>query len=141
MKKFLKKYIIIISLILLTGNISSNMIEVVHGEAKTNTVKIYFFHSKTCIHCKEENKLLKKIEKKYNNVEIKRYEVHEEESKNVLEHVKDVYKINTNNVPITIIGESIFTGYNEEKTVISFIKTIEYYSRFTYTDKVMGNKK
>ena len=111
----------------------------VWADAKTNEVRIYFFHSNECSHCKEEGKLLDKIEKKYDNVVITRYEVHDDKSINVLEHVKDVYHISGNGVPITVIGDKVFIGYRSNKSVVSFVRAIEYYSRYTYKDRVMGN--
>ena len=111
----------------------------VFADAKTNEVRIYFFHSKDCSHCKKEEVLLNKIEKNYDNVRIFRYEIHDDVSINILAHVRDVYHIEGNGVPITIIGEKLFMGYLEEKSVISFVRAVEYYSRYSYRDRVMGN--
>ena len=114
----------------------------VRGEeaVKTNEVRIYFFHSNSCSHCQEEDKVLQKIESIYDNVLVFRYEVHDAESQNLLERVHDVYEIDVNRVPITVIGEQVFHGYQEDRSVVSFVKAIEYYSRYSYIDKVMGNQ-
>lgn len=127
----MKKYILLIVLLILipTKNI----------QAKTtlNTVNIYFFHSNTCPHCKEEKKVLEYIKKQYNNVKIYQYEVNDESNKIILEEVKKVYNIKTNGVPITIIGSKLYTGFNKEKSRIKFGKTIDYFSKYNYDDKVM----
>ena len=109
------------------------------ANAKTskNIVNIYFFHSKTCPHCQEENQKLKQIEQKYENVKVYRYEMHEEKNKIILNEVKRVYAISTDGVPITIIGSQVYIGFTKEKSTIKMIKAIEYYSRYSYDDKVM----
>ena len=43
--------------------------------ARDNIVNIYLFHSDSCGHCKKEIKLLDKLEDKYDNVRIHKYEV------------------------------------------------------------------
>ena len=100
-------------------------------------VNIYFFHSNSCSHCKAEEEILRKIENKYNNVKIYRFEIHDKENFSKMEQVMRIYKLNRNAVPLTVIGDTIYTGYNEEKSVIKFVKTIEYYSIYPYQDRVM----
>ena len=109
----------------------------IYAKTNKNTVNIYFFHSDTCSHCKEENQILKEIENLYENVSIYRYEMHDEKNKIILNEVKNTYNISTTGVPITIIGNQIYTGFSKEKSTIKFIKSIEYYSKYTYEDKVM----
>ena len=43
--------------------------------AQENQVEIHFFYSAICPHCAEEEEFLKGLEKKYPEIEIKRYEV------------------------------------------------------------------
>ncbi len=105
--------------------------------AKTEEeVHIYFFHSKTCSHCKEEEIILKKIEKNYQNVEVFRFEIHEEANIPIFEQAKRIYKIDTNAIPLTIIGDKVYLGYSNHKTLLNFIKTIEYYSIYPYQDRI-----
>ena len=105
-------------------------------EEEKNFVNIYFFHSKDCSHCKIESKYLDTLEKKYSNLTIYRYEVHEEQNQEIIENVEEIYQIKMNSVPVTIIGDTIYTGYLEEKSNLKFIKTIEYYSKYSYTDSI-----
>lgn len=103
-----------------------------------NLVNIYFFHSNSCSHCKSEEKLLDDLEKKYSNVKIYRYEVHDDNNRELFKQVQNLYDVKTDGVPLTIIGGSVYTGYHEERGKVQFIKTIEYYSKYGYIDK-MGN--
>lgn len=108
-----------------------------HVEANSdNLVNIYFFHSDSCSHCREETKFLEKIIKKYSNVKIYKYEIHDKKATEVLHKASSIYNINTNGVPITIIGNKVYTGFSNEKSPLKFIKTIEYYSRHGYQDKL-----
>ena len=101
-----------------------------------NLVNIYFFHSNSCSHCKEETKFLEKIIENYPNVKIYKYEIHNKDAIEVLKKASNIYNIKTNGVPITIIGNKVYTGFSYEKSSLKFIKTIEYYSRNGYQDKL-----
>lgn len=108
------------------------------ASAKTNKnlVNIYFFHSKDCVHCNEEIKFLNSIEKKYDNIKIYRYEIHDEENNEKRQQVIDLYDLRSNGVPVTIIGNTPYIGYSENTSNKKYMKTIEYYSRYGYEDKV-----
>lgn len=101
-----------------------------------NLVNIYFFHSEDCSHCQNESKFLDTLEKRYDNVKIYRYEIHENKNNDLRQTVQDLYNLKTNGVPLTIIGNTPYSGYSEEKSDLTFIKTIEYYSKYGYPDKV-----
>lgn len=108
----------------------------VFAKTSKNTVNIYFFHSNTCPHCKSEEEVLKILDDKYENVSIYSYEVHDETNKIILDEVKKVLGISSDSVPITIIGNQYYIGFSD-KSPVKFIKTIEYFSKYTYDDKVM----
>lgn len=101
-----------------------------------NLVNIYFFHSDDCSHCQKESKLLDSLEEHYSNIFIYRYEIHESNNRELLDKVEKLYKIKATGVPLTIIGDTIYTGYNEDKSPLKFTKTIEYYSKYGYIDRV-----
>ncbi|MBQ8681650.1 MAG: hypothetical protein IJ509_01920 [Bacilli bacterium] len=101
-----------------------------------NLVNIYFFHSNDCSHCKGEAKILNTIEQKYDNVKIYRYEIHQDNNNEIRKNVQELYAIKANGVPLTIIGDTPYSGYLEEKSDLQFIKTIEYYSKYGYQDRV-----
>lgn len=102
----------------------------------TNIVNIYFFHSHNCSHCKEENKYLDIIEKQNSNVNIYRYEISEQKNNQLRLEVQDLYKLKTNGVPLTIIGNTPYVGYKSDKSKLIFNKTIAYYSKYGYKDQV-----
>lgn len=106
------------------------------NETALNLVNIYFFHSKSCSHCRSEQKLLASLEKKYPNIQIYRFEIHEKKNNQLLTDIQNIYQIKNNGVPLTIIGDTYYMGYIPEKSSSQFIKTIEYYSRYGYQDKV-----
>lgn len=126
LKKYFKLLVVIILLLALPVSAKTNK----------NLVNIYFFHSKDCAHCNEEIKFLNSIEKKYNNIKIYRYEIHDEENNKKRQQVIDLYDLRSNGVPITIIGDTPYIGYSENTSNKKYIKTIEYYSRYGYEDKV-----
>lgn len=126
LKKYLQLFLIVLLLLALP----------VDAKGNKNLVNIYFFHSKDCAHCNEEIKFLNSIEKKYDNIKIYRYEIHEEENNKKRQEVIDLYDLRSNGVPVTIIGDTPYIGYSENTSNKKYIKTIEYYSRYGYEDKV-----
>ena len=109
---------------------------IVFAKTSKNTVNIYFFHSNTCPHCKNEEEVLKILDDKYENVSIYSYEVHDDTNRIILDEVKKALGISSDSVPITVIGNQYYIGFSD-KSSVKFIKTIEYFSRYTYDDKVM----
>ena len=101
-----------------------------------NLVNLYFFHSDTCSHCIEEEKILQKLENNYSNLKIYRYEIHEEGTQEILKTATDIYEVKSYGTPLTIIGEEVYLGYMKEKSDLQFVQTIEYYSRYAYQDKL-----
>lgn len=101
-----------------------------------NSVNIYFFHSNTCSHCKAENRFLKSIEKKNNYIHVYRYEVHEEKNADKIKTLEDIYQIRLENVPVTVIGDTIFYGFSDETSENKFLRAISYYSLYGYQDKL-----
>ena len=104
--------------------------------AKENTVNIYFFHSYTCPHCKSESKLLEELEKTYDNINIYKYEISEDNNTELLSQVGELFNTKITGVPFTVIGEKYYIGYSEENTKKTFISIIEYYSKYKYNDVV-----
>ncbi len=98
-------------------------------------VSIYFFHSDSCSHCMEENRALLRIEDRYPNVRVMRFEIHDDKNISIFEQVKNIYKIDVDAVPLTVIGDQVYRGFSE-KSIVRFINTIEYYSIYPYQDRV-----
>lgn len=133
--KNIKKILFILIIFLL--NISS-----IYASEDKNIVNIYLFHSETCPHCKEEIKLLNKLENEYDNIRIYKYEVSDEDNYNILLDVIDLLDTEFTGTPFTVIGDTVYKGYSQEAYKTKFIATIEYYSLYGYEDKVgkyLGN--
>ena len=101
-------------------------------------IKVYFFHGDGCPHCAEEEKVLSKIEKKYSNLSIVRYEVWNNKSNAILMgKVGDAMDVDVSGVPLTVIGSSAFSGYSDSTYGI-ILRAINYYQddSNSYTDFV-----
>ncbi len=125
----------IIILLLLAVSLFSLDIEDVWAKDK-NIVNIYFFHSNGCSHCKSEKKILEKLGKEYNNIKIYSYEIHDTDNEVLLEGVSKIYKVSISGVPVTIIGDKLYSGFSDEDGYQEFKKIIDYYSNYGYEDKV-----
>ena len=77
-------------------------------------VNLYLFHSETCMHCQAEIKYLKELEKEYDNLKVHLYEVdsHKDNAEKIIK-VKDKLKIDSPNVPFTVIGKYYYIGFSD----------------------------
>ena len=101
-------------------------------------IKVYFFHGDGCPHCAEEEKVLSKIENKYSNLSIVRYEVWNNKDNAILMgKVGEETGVDVSGVPLTIIGSSVFSGYSDS-SYNTFLRAIKYYQDDdnSYTDVV-----
>lgn len=101
-------------------------------------IKVYFFHGDGCPHCAEEEKVLSKIENKYSNLSIVRYEVWNNKDNAILMgKVGDAMDVDGSGVPLTVIGSSAFSGYSDS-TYGTVLRAINYYQddSNSYTDFV-----
>ncbi|MCI6704275.1 MAG: hypothetical protein MR458_04080 [Erysipelotrichaceae bacterium] len=101
-------------------------------------IKVYFFHGDGCPHCAEEEKVLSKIENKYSNLSIVRYEVWNNKDNAILMgKVGDAMDVDGSGVPLTVIGSSAFSGYSDS-TYGTVLRAINYYQddSHSYTDFV-----
>lgn len=108
-------------------------------DIEKNKINIYLFYSDECPHCEKEIKFLKRVEQKYSNVEVYKYEIHDNRNREIIKKVENEYKIKLKSIPLTIIGEKYFIGYNEEKSPSKLITTIEYYNKYNYNDNFKDN--
>jgi len=107
-----------------------------------NLVNIYIIHSDNCSHCKEELKFLNKLEEKYSNVKIYKIEISDPDNKKILEDIEANFNLTITSVPLTIIGEKYYFGYNREKSPPIIKTTVDYYTKYGYKDeigKIIGN--
>ncbi len=90
---------------------------------KTEKISLYLFHTDTCPHCAKEKAFLSKIENDYPNLEIKKFEVGKNrDNLALMAKVGKELKIDAGSVPLTIIGNKIFTGYLDDETSGKMIK-------------------
>lgn len=122
--------------------------------AKEDKVKLYFFHGDGCPHCKEENKYLKKLEKKYKKLEIVYYEVwNHKDNAFLMKRVGQKFDISANAVPLTVISSTAISGFSEvnekkiERTINFYLKNkdknIDYVKKIkngTYTGDIIEDK-
>lgn len=128
MKRSLKILFLVISLF--------SFCNVVNAVSEKNLVNIYLFHSYTCMHCKEEIKLLDELEKEYDNIKVYKYEVNENGNGELLKNISEIMGSKVTGTPYTIIGNKVFSGYDYENSKGRFKGAIEYYSKYGYEDKV-----
>ncbi len=96
-------------------------------------VHLYLFHSNSCDHCKDEIKWLNSIEKDYKYLKIHYYEVGE--NSKIYDLVKEKMGIESNSVPLTIIGNDYYIGISDAKQR-KFIRAVKEQSKKDYCDVV-----
>ena len=83
--------------------------------AKAEEIKLYLFHQSTCPHCKEEREFLETIKDNYKELNIVGYEVDTNRMNyNFYLKVMDKTNINSNSVPVTIIGNYYYIGFTKD---------------------------
>ena len=104
--------------------------------AQDKNIILYFFHGDGCPHCADEEKFLKSIEEKYDNLEIVRYEVwYDEENAELLSKVNDAFSITRTGVPTNVIGSTVISGYSDA-TGKKIERAIEFYQENEYQDVI-----
>lgn len=95
--------------------------------AQEKPVNVYFFYSKTCPHCAEEEVFLNKLEQQREDINILRFEVTQNRKNAVLlEDIGKRFQIDVSRVPITIVGDGYFGGWlNEETSGAGLIRLIQ----------------
>ncbi len=103
-KVVMKKFIIgMISLFLLFPTVQAK-----------ESVSLYLFYGDGCPHCAHEKEWLEEVEKKYSTVQFVRLETwYNEENGSLYDQVKLSYQVEQNGVPLTIIGDKYFIGFND----------------------------
>lgn len=82
-------------------------------KAEKATVNLYLFYSSTCPHCEAEQKWLKTIEDKYDNLNIIKYEVNNAKNNALMNLVGQSLNEDTKYVPYTIIGTNSTVGFGD----------------------------
>jgi thiol-disulfide isomerase/thioredoxin len=78
--------------------------------------EVFFFWGEGCPHCAKEKVFLEKISEKYPEIEIKSYEVYNNaENQELLKEFAEKYNVGRLAVPLTIIGDKYFLGYQDDE--------------------------
>lgn len=132
----MKKFVIILVISLFIVGCESNTTKEEKNNKITkgdNLVTIYLFHWTQCSHCKEEKEWLETMEKEYDYLDVKYYEVTEYDE--LVTNVRDKLGIEDDYVPLTVIGDQYFVGFSgSTKTKIN--KLIEKYKGSKYCDVI-----
>lgn len=108
-----KKFLGVVYIIFLFTLFFSN--SVFAQEKKT---EVYFFYSAICPHCQAEEKFLDELQKKYPDLEIKRYEVvSNPDNQKIMQQFQEKYNVPENErifVPETFTPTKYFVGYNDQ---------------------------
>lgn len=95
------------------GNGQSINIDPQNNSTFNNETFVSFFYLPTCPHCHEQNEKLNPIlEEKY-NITILKYDVSSTEGRKVFLEVIQKHNLGAS-VPVTIVGNYSFVGYNEQ---------------------------
>ncbi len=105
-----------------------------------NKINIYMFWGDGCPHCEEEWKFLKRIAPKYyDKIHVYGFEVWKhEENLAIMEEFKNKLNLSDDiGVPLTIIGDKYFVGYDESynEDFLDIIKNNYKNSKDIYLDK------
>ena len=75
-------------------------------------INLYFFHGDGCPHCADEEEFLEKYDD--SNLKVVRYEIwYNEENSSFLNEISKSMEFDIQGVPVTIIGNTVISGYND----------------------------
>lgn len=97
--------------------ISSGLTVAHHFALAQEKLELIYFWGDGCPHCAKESVFLGELEKKYPELEIKKYEVwYNAENQKLLQDAYRKYGLTQPGVPLTIIKDKYFLGYQEDQT-------------------------
>ena len=99
----------------LASNYNDKVANITNTTIERDKINLYLFYGEECPHCEEERNWLKTIQNKYQDkLNINYFEVwHNEENVKLMNKVKEIYGIEKNSVPLTILGEEHYIGYSK----------------------------
>ncbi len=105
----------------------------VNAKEKLN---LYLFWGDGCPHCALEKEYLEDLKEEYKELNVIQYEVwYNEENNSFLKQIADKTNKSLTGVPVTIIGQTIITGF-KESTEQQMKRAIDYYLENDYQDIV-----
>lgn len=84
-------------------------------ESNSNKTTVYFFWGDGCPYCAKEKPFLEELDKKYEDLEVKMYEVYNSrKNQEIFKNVAEKYGTSARGVPGTFIGQESWRGYNQQ---------------------------
>ncbi|MDE5587067.1 MAG: hypothetical protein K2I72_01695, partial [Bacilli bacterium] len=80
-----------------------------------NEVNVYFFYSDDCNICSQEKAYLEALKQRYPNMRVYKYEVSSDANLSLMSQAKGLYGVNETGVPFTIIGDTTYLGFSQNK--------------------------
>lgn len=83
-------------------------------ETNNNSLDVYYFYSTTCSNCEKTSKYIKKLEDKYDNIKIKKYNIYDKENENFLYAYDKAYGVEKKEyglVPIVFVRDKYLLEY------------------------------
>lgn len=100
-----------------------------------NEVNLYLFWGDGCPHCEEEMAFLDELKMRYNNLRIYKYETwYNDDNKNHLKNVRELYGNSNTGVPFTVIGDEYVYGFSSSRKA-TIEELVRKYSLENYEDK------
>jgi len=80
-------------------------------------VRLYMFHLDTCSRCHDEHEFLEKVAKKLPHLEVVEFEVSQKnfQNRSFFSNVIQHYELEGGGVPVTVIGDQLIVGFDDEK--------------------------
>ena len=89
------------------------------------SVDIVFFYSDTCPHCHKEEIFLDKLQNKYPQLNIQRYEVTKnKDNQKLFKDATERLNQQATSVPFTIMGNEVIIGYQDDSTTGKKIESV-----------------
>lgn len=99
-------------------------------------INLYLFWGDGCPHCEAEQKYLEDLQEDFDNLKITKYEVwHNEDNNQLMKKIASKTGKSLTGVPVTIIGETIITGFSIP-TEHQMQRAVAYYSKTKHHDIV-----
>lgn len=84
--------------------------------ADSSPIKLYFFSSSGCMHCKEEREFLDKLSLKYPGLEVHEFDIKNPENLVLLQRIGKELNADVSGTPRTFVGEKFIRGYLNDET-------------------------
>lgn len=90
----------------------------------SDKLTIYYFYELGCPSCDMQDEFLTEIQQKYENIEIKKYDVDKNNNQQLLNNLLDAYQDRSNAVPITFISNQAIIGFGTKDTTGKIMERI-----------------